>query len=147
MSKNEFSGIWCCRYWFPSNVNPGEEEPSEYQVTIHQRDNTLVLESLPNQEESYMLVRLTVDGEVVGGSWQEHTSPHGEFQSMIYSGLVQLLYDKEAKRMDGMWVGIGRDHEADKPAIYSGRWEISYLGDEQMSRPEVGPAAVANHHQ
>jgi hypothetical protein len=145
MTDNEFSGIWCCRYWFPSNANPGEEEPSEYQVTIRQRDNKLILESLPNQEESYMLVRLKLDGEVVGGSWQENTSPHGEFKSMIYSGLVQLLYDKEAKRMDGMWVGIGRDHKAGKPAIYTGRWEISYLGEEQISRAEVGPSTVAKN--
>jgi hypothetical protein len=145
MSENEFTGIWCCRYWFPSNVSPGEEEPSEYQVTIHQDGNKLVLESLPNQEESYMLVRLKLDGEVVGGSWQENTSPHGEFKSMIYSGLVQLLYDKETKSMDGMWVGIGRDHDADKPAIYSGRWEISYLGDTPISRSEVGPAVAAKN--
>jgi hypothetical protein len=143
MSDNEFSGIWCCRYWFPSNANPGDEEPSEYQVTIQRRGNTLVLESLPNQEQSYMLVKLVVDGTVVGGNWQEHTSPHGEFKAMIYSGLVQLLYDKDKKEMNGMWVGIGRDHENDAAAIYSGRWEVAYLGEESISRSEVTPAVLA----
>ena len=35
--------------------------------------------------------------------------------------------------------------ERPKPAIYTGRWEISYLGDEQVSRAEVGPSVVAKN--
>ena len=137
MSESEFSGIWCCRYWFPSNTHPGEEELSEYQVAIHKRDDTLVLESLPNADESYMLVRLVLDGPTLAGSWQEYTSPHGEFKATVYSGVVQLLYDADKKQMNGRWVGIGRDREKDELAVYGGRWEVVYLGDQLISRPSA----------
>ena len=115
-----FAGTWQCRYWYPSNTHDGEDI-SEYEVTINQTGNKLVLQSLPNKEESYMLARLVVDGDVVTGTWQENTSPHGEFAGLIYSGAVQLLLDKARDRMEGKWVGVGQ--EDGKKKIYAGRWE------------------------
>src|SRR6266852_3848129 len=124
MAEQEFSGVWHCRYWYPSNNHEGEDV-SEYRVTVHQQTDKLVLESLPNKEESYMMVRLPVDGVLATGTWQENTSAHGEFKGSIYSGAVQLIISDDKKRMEGKWVGVGHDYDLDKPRIYTGRWEIT----------------------
>jgi hypothetical protein len=121
LSDPAFNGTWRCRYWYPSNKHDGEDV-SEYRATIHQTGNELVLESSPNEEKSYMLARLVLDGDVVTGTWQENTSPHGEFAGLVYSGAVQLLVSEAKDHMDGKWVGIGQ--EDGKKQIYTGRWEI-----------------------
>src|ERR1700716_3349855 len=93
---SKFSGIWHCCYWYPSNTHEGEDV-SEYYARIDPKGKGFVLHSLPNEEESYMLARFTVDNDLVTGTWQENTSPHGEFKSVIYSGAFQLLMDEEQK--------------------------------------------------
>lgn len=118
--KNKFAGKWQCRYWYPSNTHAGEDV-SEYEVTIHQKGNTLILESLPNKEASYMFARMVVDGDLVTGTWHESTSPTGEFEGSIYSGALQLLVH-EAEGMHGKWVGVGQ--EKGVRHIYAGNWEI-----------------------
>lgn len=115
------SGTWHSRYWYPSNHHDGEDI-SEYEVTIRQNGNVLILQSRPNPEKSYMEARLVLDDNVVTGSWQENTSPTGEFQSLVYSGTVQLLINEARNKMTGMWLGIGNEHG--KKHIYTGRWEI-----------------------
>ena len=119
-----YEGIWQCTYWFPSNNHDGED-PSEYEMQVKQTGNKLILESLPNESGAYMVVRLVLNGTLATGKWEETTSPTGEFQGMIYSGALQLIVNDEQNRMDGMWVGVGRSHELNKPQIYSGRWELS----------------------
>lgn len=118
-----FSGTWHSTYWFPSNNHDGEET-SEYDVDVYQQGNSLVLESQPNEMGAYILVRLTIDGNVATGTWHETTSPTGEFKGMIYSGALQLLINEDADAMIGKWVGIGRDHDKEVADIYSGRWEL-----------------------
>jgi hypothetical protein len=125
MADDTFSGIWRCSYWYPSNNHDGEDV-SEYYVNVRKKgDNKLVLESLPNETEAYMLVKLTVDGDLAAGSWEEHTAPKGEFQGMIYSGVLQLVVSPDKEHMEGMWVGVGRDHESNTARIYTGRWELA----------------------
>jgi hypothetical protein len=119
-----YSGRWHLTYWFPSNKQPGQEEPSEYDVTAEQTSNHIILQSIPNESESYIFVRLTVDGVFASGSWTENTSPHGEFQGMVYSGVVQLLVSPDKQKMTGQWVGVGRDHQRQLPDVYGGRWEL-----------------------
>ena len=132
--KNDFSGIWHCRYWFPSNSHSGEDV-SEYYATIERSGRQFVLHSLPNAGEtvgSYMLAKFAVDGDLVSGSWWENTSPSGEFQGSIYSGTFQLLLDESHSRMSGKWVGIGQDQGVRK--IYTGRWEIALTSKQSPAR-------------
>jgi len=124
MKVSDFSGLWRCVYWFPSNRFVGEE-PSEYQMESHQDGDTLVMESVPNEEGSYMLVRLKLDGEIATGNWHETTSPTGEFKGATYSGAGQLTIDPKTHYMEGKWAGAGYDHKLKKMRIYSGNWEIS----------------------
>lgn len=140
--RNDFSGIWHCVYWFPSNNHPGDDT-SEYYVDGHQDGDKLVLESLPQPSGAYILIRMTVEDNVAIGYWQEHTSSQGEFGGAIYSGAMQLLVHKDGQSMEGLWVGIGQDRAANKPRIYSGRWKL-----ERASQPAAaaftknGPGAA-----
>lgn len=122
-TNDSFAGTWHLRYWYPSNDHDGEDT-SEYDVTVHQKGSKLIIESLPNPEESYMLVKLTLDNELATGSWEEHTSPSGSFGGSIYSGALQLIISDDKKRMEGKWVGVGRDHEKGQADIYTGNWDL-----------------------
>lgn len=117
-----FSGTWQCKYWYPSNTQPGTEEISQYTGTFRRQDNQLVYESQPNKENSYMFVRMNVDGDLATGNWHESTSPTGEFEGAIYSGVFQALIDNAGDTIDGKWVGIGQ--EDGKRQIYTGRWQF-----------------------
>lgn len=120
--QDSFSGTWHCRYWYPSNQHDGEDV-SEYTAIIHQDGDTLVLASQPNAEGSYMIARIRVEGDLVTGTWQENTSPDGEFKGAMYSGAFQLLLDETQSTMEGKWVGVGQ--EEGKRKIYTGRWQIT----------------------
>jgi hypothetical protein len=119
----EFARQWRCTYWFPSNKD-GSDEPSAYEMNGYQTGSTVVLESVPNEEGSYMFVRLHIDDDVATGNWHETTSPTGEFKGAIYSGAGQLVVDPESLEMRGEWAGAGFDHDEQKMKIYSGNWEI-----------------------
>ncbi|HEY7348138.1 MAG TPA: hypothetical protein VH599_07430 [Ktedonobacterales bacterium] len=121
------SGIWHCRYWFPSNIRPGEEETSEYLVRIEREDDGFVLHSLPNKEQSSMVARFTIEGNIATGKWWEQTSPYGEFKGMMYRGSFELVVSKDYRQLTGGWVGPGRDGDAQK--IYDGRWELTYMSE------------------
>ena len=121
--KHPYVGLWHCRYWYPSNDHDGEDI-SEYYVRAYPRGREFVLESLPNKEKSYIFIRMSADNRLATGNWEEHTSPTGDFKGAIYSGAFQLLVDKEKRRMEGMWAGVGHDYELKKARIYTGRWEM-----------------------
>ena len=122
-ANNDFTGTWKCSYWFPSNRKPGTEEASTYTGKFHKKGSELVYESEPNDEGSYMFVRMTLDGDLITGNWHEHTSPDGEFEGTVYSGAFQALIDKAGKKVEGKWAGIGQ--ERGKRKIYTGRWQFA----------------------
>lgn len=122
----DYSGTWHCSYWYPSNQHEGEDV-SEYDVIAEQTGSQLVLQSVPNNQDSYILVRLMIDGVLAAGSWTENTEPAGEFAGMIYSGVIQLIIDADKKRMSGQWVGVGRDMQKQVPGVFGGRWEFTRI--------------------
>jgi len=120
-----FEGTWHSTYWYPSNSHSGEDA-SEYDVTVRQTGkNQLVLESKHTENGSYILIRLSLDDDIATGTWHETTAPEGSFKGMVYSGALQLIISKDKQRMEGKWVGIGRDYEKNQPDIYTGRWELT----------------------
>lgn len=123
-SASDFSGTWHFCYWYPSNNHDGED-PSEYDMRAVQKGKDLILESLPNDIDAYMLVRLRLDDGVATGTWHETTSPRGEFKGMSYSGAGQLLVDADAKQLQGNWAGIGIDRGSGRAKMYTGRWEMT----------------------
>ncbi|HSD56432.1 MAG TPA: hypothetical protein VLA92_04750 [Candidatus Saccharimonadales bacterium] len=129
-----YAGIWYCAYKYPSNQHKGEDV-SEYYMTVHQRGSVLTLQSLPNQINSYMFVKLRLDGELATGTWEETTSPSGEFAGATYSGAVQLLVDKDHDHMHGKWVGVGQ--EKGKHEIFTGTWTLRRAGTKELAAAKV----------
>jgi hypothetical protein len=121
---SDLLGMWRCTYWYPSNTVVSDE-PSEYDMKSYKDGDNLVLESVPNEEKSYMLVRLKITDDLATGNWHETTSPTGEFKGAQYSGTGQLTISPETHYMEGKWVGAGYDHKLKKIRIYSGNWEIA----------------------
>jgi hypothetical protein len=120
---NSLSGVWHFCYWYPSNNHDGDDV-SEYYVTAHHDGNELIMQSLPNSINAYLLSRLRFDGEVATGTWHETTSPTGAFKGAMYSGAGQLILSKDKKRLEGQWAGAGYDHKLKEPRIYTGKWVI-----------------------
>lgn len=124
---NEFSGTWHLKYWYPSEDDYERKDISEYDGAIEKHDDHYVYQSSPNEDESYIFVRLFIDDDVVSGTWQENTSPHKEFKGAIYSGSFQLLLNADRTEMVGLHVGDGF-REGHKH-IYDGRFEIIKVKD------------------
>jgi hypothetical protein len=134
--ERDFTGIWHSTYWYPSNQRPGEQDTSEYTVNVHQDGNKLVMESLPDNIKAHMTINLTLDSILATGHWYENTSPHGEFEGMIYSGAMQLIISEDGAEMDGQWVGIGREKQDDgsyKPRIYNGKWLLKRANEQEAA--------------
>lgn len=134
----DFSGMWRCTYWYPSNKRPGEQETSECYCNAKQTGDKLVVESLPDPEGHYMVTNLTIDHGLATGQWVEDTKPQGEFEGLQYSGAVQLLVSDDGSRMVGAWVGIGREKLDDgtfEPRIYNGKFELVRAGNRAATRP------------
>ncbi|HUS26286.1 MAG TPA: hypothetical protein VMY99_02995 [Nevskiaceae bacterium] len=120
----DLSGVWYCQHWYPSKDDTGEDTTTN-RMTAHRKGRDLVLESEPNAEGSYMLIRLSIDDNLATGTWHETASPHGDFDGTMYSGAGQLVMSDDNQRMEGQWAGHGYDHTLKKQRIYTGRWELS----------------------
>ncbi len=107
-NSKDLSGVWHIRYWYQGSVRGGEHT-SEYYAQIHQKSNRLIIESLGNTNGSYLLVRLSLDGRIATGTWHEETSPKHFHVGISYYGALQLILSEDNWRMDGRWVGFGRD--------------------------------------
>jgi hypothetical protein len=127
-TDTKFTGLWHSSYWFPSNDIIGEEV-SEYDMKVHQNGDELIFESLPNEEKSYMFIKLKLEDGIAIGTWHESTSPTGAFKGAQYNGAGQLVVDLGGTILEGKWAGAGYDHKLEEMRIYSGNWEIRRLAD------------------
>jgi hypothetical protein len=89
-----------------------------------------------------IVMDLTVNGQVVTGTWTEQTSPDGFYQGSVYHGSLQFLLDPTGHRMAGKWVGFGRDFE-----INDGPWALELVssdtGKEAMARYDRRPETAS----
>lgn len=65
---------------------------------------------------------LSVDGNVVTGTWTERTDPAGHYRGARYHGAIQLLAEPTGRKMVGKWVGFGKDMD-----VNVGPWELVFL--------------------
>jgi hypothetical protein len=119
-----FSGTWYCWHWYPSQDDNGEDI-TKNRITAHQDGDKIIFESEPNDEHSYMFMRLTIEGDVATGAWHESSSPEGTFEGAMYSGIGQMVVSDDKQTLEGQWAGMGVDHETNKKRIYTGRWKLS----------------------
>jgi hypothetical protein len=78
--------------------------------------------SLPGTATGRVLMDLTVNGQVVTGTWTELTEPDGYYQGSTYHGAIQMLLDPTGHRMTGQWAGFGRDFD-----VNTGPWSLELV--------------------
>ncbi len=116
-----YSGVWLSRYEFYSSGRDSTFEGQHY-VMLLQHGNRLTARSLPGASSnpgSPLTLDLTVDRNVVTGTWTEETAGEGYYQGALYHGAIQLLVEPTGRRMSGKWIGFGKDFD-----VNSGPWEL-----------------------
>ncbi|WP_344578514.1 XRE family transcriptional regulator [Streptomyces lunalinharesii] len=117
------SGIWLSRYEYHSSGR-GADFTGEHFVVVIQHRNKLTVRSLPeasSNPDSPLTMDLTVDGNVVTGSWREETAGDGYYAGAVYHGALQLLLEPTGRKMTGKWVGFGKDFD-----VNTGPWELTF---------------------
>ncbi|MFG3403976.1 helix-turn-helix domain-containing protein [Streptomyces sp. NPDC048142] len=119
--EETFSGVWLSRYEFFSSSRGDSYEGKHYAVIV-QHGNRLTVQSLPgasSNPDSPLTLDLTVDRNVVTGTWVEQTAADGYYNGARYHGAIQLLVEPTGRRMAGKWVGFGKDFD-----VNTGPWEL-----------------------
>jgi transcriptional regulator with XRE-family HTH domain len=124
------TGIWLSSYdYFSSSRNA--TFTSKHYVMVLQRGASLIVRSLPLQS-SQVSMELSVNGQVITGSWAEETERGGYYSGAMYYGSIQMLLDVTGRRMAGKWVGFGRDM-----TVNTDVWSLTLVDS------EVNEAAVS----
>lgn len=137
-ARASFGGIWLSTYEYYSS---GRDQTlvGKHHVVIVQHDNRMTVRSLPlgsSNPDSPLTMDLTVEGNVVTGTWVEQTAAEGYYRGARYHGVVQLLVDPSGRRMAGKWAGFGRQTD-----INTGPWELNFLD------PSTGKAAMERYNR
>jgi hypothetical protein len=134
--SNHFSGIWLSRYEFYSSGR-NEAYTGAHHVLLLQTGDRITGRSIsPNSLDagSSLTLDLSVDRNVITGTWRERTGPEGYYTGATYHGAVQLLAEPTGRRLVGKWVGFGKDMD-----VNSGPWELSFLS------PSTSPGAIERY--
>ncbi|MFI9229302.1 helix-turn-helix domain-containing protein [Streptomyces rimosus] len=118
-----YGGVWLSRYEYYSSGRDRTLTAAHYVVLL-QNGNRLTGQSLPGASSnpgSPLSLDLTVDGNVVTGTWVEQTATDGYYAGARYHGAVQLLAEPTGRRMAGKWVGFGKDFD-----VNTGPWELIF---------------------
>ena len=127
--RYDFSGVWRSKYRFKSSTRKGEFEKIDY-VKMHLKGDQLVIGSVPDQDEAYMIVRFSMDGRVATGSWQDYMPKHDYYKGRVYHGAAQLVMDDDGNALRGKWVGFGENM-----TVNTGEWEIARASEAEAANP------------
>ena len=121
-SDGRLPGLWLSRYQYWST---GRQRPyiSQYHVILVQNGTSVTVESLPYGVDPRLVLDLTVEGNVVTGTWDEYTDPHGHYLGERRWGALQFLMTPSHRYMFGKWVGWGSGN-----VVNSGPWDLTWLG-------------------
>ncbi|MGW6915814.1 helix-turn-helix domain-containing protein [Kitasatospora sp. NPDC054939] len=121
---DDYSGVWLSHYEYFSSSRENTFSGLHHVVLRH-HGNRITAESLPGASvnpDSPLTLDLTVDRNVVTGTWTEQTAEDGHYHGARYHGAVQLLVDPTGRRMAGKWVGFGKELD-----VNTGPWELRLL--------------------
>ena len=117
------SGVWLSRYEYFSSGRDQTFTGLHYVVLL-QHGNKLTVRSLPNgslNPDSPLTMDLTVDGNVVTGTWVEETARDGYYAGARYHGAIQMLIEPTGRRMVGKWIGFGKEFD-----VNTGPWTLEF---------------------
>lgn len=118
--RGDYSGVWLSRYEYFSSGRNGTFTSLHY-VTLLQHGDRLTVRSLPGSADSSLTMDLTLDGNVLTGTWAEQTDPNSYYRGARYHGSIQMLAEPTGRRMTGKWVGFGKNMD-----INTGPWELVF---------------------
>jgi DNA-binding transcriptional regulator YiaG len=118
--RANYSGVWLSRYEYYSSGRDATFIGQHY-VVILQHGDRLTVRSLPGSADSPLTMDLTVDGNVITGTWVEQTAEGGYYRGARYHGAIQLLAEPTGRRLAGKWVGFGREMD-----VNTGPWELIF---------------------
>ncbi|WFE29730.1 helix-turn-helix transcriptional regulator [Solwaraspora sp. WMMD791] len=115
-----YSGVWLSRYEYHSSGR-GAMFTGQHYVVLLQHGDRLTVRSLPGSSDAPLTMDLTVDGNVVTGTWVEQTAPQGYYRGARYHGAIQLLAEPTGRRLSGKWIGFGKEMD-----VNTGPWELIF---------------------
>lgn len=121
--NGNYSGIWLSRYEFFSSGRESTFTGLHYVVLL-QHGNKLTVRSLPDASlnpNSPLTMDLTLDGNVVTGTWVEETASEGYYAGARYHGAIQMLIEPTGRRMVGKWLGFGKEFD-----VNTGPWILEF---------------------
>lgn len=127
-SDRSYSGVWLSRYQFFSSGRDSTFTGQHFVVLLQHGDR-ITVRSLPGSSDGPLTMDLSVDGNVLTGTWNEVTSSEGYYRGARYHGTIQLLAEPTGRRMTGKWLGFGRDMD-----VNSGPWELIYQDSDTSQR-------------
>jgi transcriptional regulator with XRE-family HTH domain len=119
-ARGGYSGVWKSRYEYYSSSRGATFASLHYVVLLHRGDR-ITVRSLDGSADSQVTMDLTLDGNVVTGSWVEDTDPTGHYRGARYHGALQLLAEPTGRRMVGKWVGFGKEGD-----VNTGPWTLDF---------------------
>jgi transcriptional regulator with XRE-family HTH domain len=119
--RANYSGVWLSRYEYVSSSRDSQVFTGLHYVVILQHANRLTVRSLPGSSDSPLTMDLTVDGNVITGTWVEQTAEDGHYRGARYHGAIQLLSEPTGRRLTGKWVGFGTEMD-----VNTGPWELIF---------------------
>ncbi|MFJ9752994.1 DNA-binding protein [Streptomyces chartreusis] len=126
--RSSFSGIWLSRYEYFSTERDATFTVL-YFVEVQQEGKQLKVRSLPGTE-SPLTMDLTVEGDVITGTWEEYTATDGYYGGAQYQGAIQMVMKPSGWRMTGRWLGLGPDPAQGDSAhmeVNTGPWELVFV--------------------
>ncbi len=115
-----YSGVWLSRYEYYSSGRDSAFTGLHYVVLLQHGDR-LTVRSLPGSSDGPLTMDLSVDGNVLTGTWTEQTNSEGYYRGAPCHGAIQLLAEPTGRRLAGKWLGFGRDID-----VNSGPWELVF---------------------
>jgi transcriptional regulator with XRE-family HTH domain len=118
--RGNLSGVWLSEYQYHSSGR-GETYTGQHFVVVLQHGNRLTVRSLPGSSDSPLTMDLTVDGNVITGTWVEQTAEDGYYRGARYHGAIQMLAEPTGRRIVGKWVGFGKEMD-----VNTGPWMLVF---------------------
>ena len=141
-ARGPLTGIWRSRYEYVSSSRGDQAFTGEHYVMVIHHGDRLQVRSLPGTAPGRLMMDLTVNGQVITGTWTEETDPAGYYRGAVYHGAIQMLLEPSGHRMAGKWAGFGRSMD-----VNTGPWVLDLVsadtGKEAMQRYSRPPEQVS----
>lgn len=120
-SDGKLPGLWLSRYQYWSTGRQGLYM-SQHHCLLTRDGADVQVDSLPLGVAPSIHLALQADGNILTGTWEEHTDPRGHYLGDRRWGAIQLLATPSRRYLYGKWVGWGSGD-----VINSGPWELTWI--------------------